>query len=57
MKAQLIAGIVLTVTGVISLLVGLLRGKGNLRISKRATVITGCVMLAAGVVLLATYLA
>ena len=57
MKAQFIAGIVLTVTGVISLMVGLLRGKGNLHISKRATLITGGVMLAAGVVLLATYLA
>ena len=57
MKVQLIIGIVLAVTGVISIAVGLMRGKGNLNISKRATLIIGFVLLVAGAVLLITYLA
>ena len=57
MKALLIIGIVFTVTGVIALASGLLRGKGNLNISRRTTLIVGAVLLVVGVVLLATYLA
>ena len=57
MKAQLIIGIVLAVTGVISIAVGLIRGKGNLNISKRATLAIGFVLLAIGALLLITYLA
>lgn len=57
MKAQLIFGIVLAVTGVISIAVGVIRGKGNLNISKKATLIIGFVLLAVGAFLLVTYVA
>jgi len=57
MNAQLIIGIVLAVTGVISIAVGLIRGKGNLNISKKTTLVIGFVLLAAGALLLITYLA
>ena len=57
MRALLIIGIVFAVTGVIALANGLLRGKGNLGVSERATLISGAVLLAVGVVLLVTHLA
>jgi hypothetical protein len=57
MKAQLIIGIVLAVTGVISIAVGLIRGKGNLNISKKTTLVIGFVLLAVGAILLITYVA
>ncbi len=56
MKALLVAGIVLCVTGVIALASGLLRGEGNLNISRRATLIVGAVLFVIGVVLLVTSL-
>jgi hypothetical protein len=57
MKALLIIGIVFAVTGVIALASGPLRGKGNLNISRRATLIVGGVLLVVGVVVLVSYLA
>jgi len=57
MKALFIIGIVFAVTGVIALAKGLLRGKGNLNISRKTTLIIGGVLLVIGVALLATYLA
>jgi hypothetical protein len=53
---MLTAGIILTVIGVIALANGLLRGKGNLNISRKTTLITGTVLLVVGVVLLAVAL-
>jgi cytochrome c biogenesis protein CcdA len=57
MKALFVVGLALTVTGVIALASGLLRGKRNLNISRRTTLIVGVVLVVVGVVLLATYLA
>jgi uncharacterized membrane protein YidH (DUF202 family) len=51
MGAQLIIGIVFAITGVIALASGLLRGKGNLNLSRRATLTVGVVLLVVGVVL------
>ena len=45
-------GIIFTVTGVIALAIGLLRGKGNLNLSRRATLIIGIVLLVVGLPLL-----
>lgn len=45
-------GIILTATGFIALVLGLLRGKGNLNLSRRATLIVGTVLLVVGVALL-----
>jgi hypothetical protein len=56
MKALLIIGIVFAVTGVIALASGLLRGKGNLGISRRATLIVGGALLVVGVPLMAVAL-
>ncbi len=56
MKAQLIIGIVFTVTGFIALASGQLRGRGNLNISRRTTLIVGGALLVVGIVLLVTYL-
>jgi hypothetical protein len=49
---MLIVGIILTATGFIALVSGLLRGKGNLNISRRTTLISGTILLVAGVALL-----
>ena len=45
-------GIILTATGFIALATGLLRGKGNLNLSRRATLIVGIVLIVVGVALL-----
>ena len=54
---MLIIGIVFAVTGAIALASGLLRGKGNLNISPRTTLIVGVALLVIGVVLLVSYFA
>jgi len=51
-EGMLIVGIILAATGFIALAVGLIRGKGNLNLSRRTTLITGAVLLVVGVVLL-----
>ena len=52
MERMLIVGIILTATGFIALVSGLLRGKGNLNMSRRTTLISGTILLVAGVALL-----
>ncbi len=49
---MLLIGIILTVTGFIALATGLLRGKGNLNLSRKATLTVGTVLLVVGVALL-----
>jgi hypothetical protein len=49
---MLILGIIFTVIGLIALANGLLRGKGNLNISRRVTLIIGIVLLVVGLALL-----
>ena len=51
-ERMLRVGIILTATGFIALVLGLLRGKGNLNLSRRATLIVGTVLLVVGVALL-----
>jgi hypothetical protein len=50
-------GIILTAMGFVALVSGLLRGKGNLNVSRTATLVAGTVVLVAGVVLLVAALA
>ena len=45
-------GIILTAIGFIALATGLLRGKGNLNLSRKATLIIGIVLVVVGVPLL-----
>ena len=45
-------GIIFTVTGLIALAIGLLRGKGNLNVSRKTTLIIGIVLLVVGLALL-----
>ncbi len=45
-------GIILTAIGFIALVTGLIRGKGNLNVSRRATLTIGTVLLVVGVLLL-----
>jgi hypothetical protein len=45
MAGMLRLGIIFTVIGLIALVNGLLRGKGNLNISRRVTLIIGIVLL------------
>ena len=45
-------GIIFTITGLLALAIGLLRGKGNLNVSRRVTLIIGIVLVAVGLPLL-----
>ena len=45
-------GIILTATGFVALATGLLRGKGNLNLSRKATLVIGIVLVVVGVSLL-----
>jgi hypothetical protein len=45
-------GMIFTVIGLIALANGLLRGKGNLKISRKTTLIIGIVLLVVGLALL-----
>jgi hypothetical protein len=49
---MLTIGIILTATGFIAITSGLLRGKGNLNLSRKATLIAGTALLVVGVALL-----
>ena len=55
-KECYVIGIILTATGFIALATGLLRGKGNVNLSRKATLIAGSVLLVVGVVFLAVAL-